>query len=229
MPSKVARLSAVHTEIFYCTQCSLHEGRTRTVPGAGDPDAEIMFIGEAPGKNEDEQGLPFVGRSGKYLDELLKGIGLSREQVFIANVVKCRPPENRDPQPNEIETCNPYIRQQIEIIDPLVIATLGRFSMNMFFPNAKISRIHGIPEYGTRRAYFPFFHPAAALRDPSKRDDMVSDFARLLEVVAEMRQRRANPDPVIDEEPQTSPEEESPEAETEEAPDEDAPKQMGLF
>lgn len=228
MPSKVARLSAVHTEIFYCTQCPLHEGRTRTVPGAGDPDAEIMFIGEAPGKNEDEQGLPFVGRSGKYLDELLQGIGLSRDQVFIANVVKCRPPNNRDPQSEEIETCNPYLRQQIEIIDPLVIATLGRYSMNMFFPNAKISRIHGQPEYGTRRAYFPFYHPAAALRDPSKREDMVNDFARLMEVVEEMRIRRANPDPV-DEPPGEEEEAEREASPEEEAADEDSPKQMGLF
>lgn len=231
MPSKVARLSAVHTEVFYCTQCPLHEGRTRTVPGAGDPDAEIMFIGEAPGKNEDQQGLPFVGRSGQYLDELLHGIGLSRQQVFIANVVKCRPPNNRDPQADELEACNPYIRQQIEIIDPLVIATLGRYSMNMFFPNARISRIHGRPEFGERRAYFPFYHPAAALRDPAKREDMVNDFAKLMQVVEEMRQHRANPDPVEEElpEPDELPDSEAEDIPEEETVDEDSPKQMGLF
>lgn len=191
MTSKVGRLSVIHTEIYQCTRCALHEERTRTVPGDGDPEAEIMFIGEAPGAQEDQQGLPFVGRSGQYLDQLLAGIGLSREDVFIANVVKCRPPNNRDPFIGEIEACNPYIQQQIEIIDPLVIATLGRFSMNMFFPNAKISKIHGQPKFGTRRAYYPFFHPAAALRNPSLKQDMEADFEQLLLVVEEVRSLRA--------------------------------------
>lgn len=190
MVSKVAQLSAIHTEIYNCTKCPLHAGRTYTVPGAGFDDAEIMFIGEAPGKNEDEQGLPFVGRSGQYLDELLDGIGLHRDAVFIANVIKCRPPDNNDPTSDQIETCNPYLRQQIEVIDPLVIATLGRFSMGMFFPNDKISRIHGEPKYGTRRAYLPLFHPAYVLRNGSKRPEMAADFDKLLLVLEEVKRRR---------------------------------------
>lgn len=191
MPSQVAILSQIATEIYGCTLCPLHQGRTRVVPGYGDPNADIMFIGEAPGKNEDEQGLPFVGRSGKYLDELLAGIGLSREQVFIANVVKCRPPDNRDPSPHEIDSCNPYLQRQIEAIDPLVIATLGRYSMSMFFPDAKISQIHGQPKYDQRRAYYPLFHPAYVLRNGNERPAMARDFAGLLDTVAEVKQRRA--------------------------------------
>jgi uracil-DNA glycosylase len=190
MVTKVGQLSAVHSEVYGCTLCGLCTGRTRTVPGAGNPDAEILFIGEAPGEHEDLQGLPFVGKSGQYLDELLAKNGLSRDAVFIANVVKCRPPNNRDPLPAEIEACNAYLTRQIEIIDPLVIATLGRYSMGMFFPNARISAIHGQPKYGTLRAYYPLYHPAAVLRDGNLRPVMESDFARLLDVVAEVKRRR---------------------------------------
>lgn len=220
MVTKVGQLSAIHTEVYTCTLCGLHSGRTRTVPGAGNPDAEIMFIGEAPGYYEDQQGLPFVGKSGQYLDELLKGIGLARDDVFIANVVKCRPPENRDPFADEMEACNPYIRRQIDIIDPLVIATLGRYSMGMFFPNARISTIHGQAKYGTVRAYYPFYHPAAVLRDSNLRPVMESDFARLLDVIAEVKRRRTNDetgDTASDD--VLSPTENDPES----------PKQMGLF
>lgn len=223
MVSKVAQLSAIHTEIFNCTKCPLHENRTRTVPGAGFDDADIMFIGEAPGAREDEQGLPFVGRSGKYLDELLAGIGIKREDVFIANVVKCRPPDNRDPQPDEIESCNPYLRQQIEVIDPLVIVTVGRFSMNMFFPNAKISAIHGQPKYGLRRAYFPVFHPAYVLRNSSKRPQMEADFKTLLSVMEEVKKRRATAEEI--------PADDAPPLEDEISlpSDEDGPAQLNLF
>lgn len=191
--SKVAQLSLIHTDIYHCTQCALHEKRTRTVPGAGNPQADLMFIGEAPGFHEDQQGLPFVGVSGQYLDELLKGIGLEREQVFIANVVKCRPPDNRDPLVDEIERCNPYLRQQIEVIQPLVIATLGRFSMGLFFPNERISAIHGQVKYGTNRAYFPLYHPAAVLRDNSGglRALMEADFRRLKQVLEDVRKQQA--------------------------------------
>jgi uracil-DNA glycosylase len=221
MVTKVGQLSAIHSEIYACTRCGLHSGRTRTVPGAGNPDAEIMFIGEAPGETEDRQGLPFVGKSGQYLDELLARIGLSREAVFIANVVKCRPPNNRDPQLDEIEACNPYLRQQIAIIDPLVIVTLGRYSMNMFFPNARISAIHGQPQYGTTRAYYPLYHPAAVLRDSSLRPVMETDFARLLDVIAEVQRRRVAGEMVDDD---TAPIRKTP-------PDaeQDKPRQMGLF
>lgn len=219
MPSQVAILSQIATEVYSCTLCPLHEGRTRVVPGYGDPNADILFIGEAPGKNEDEQGLPFVGRSGKYLDELLAGIGLSREHVFIANVVKCRPPDNRDPFPNEIEACNPYLQRQIETIDPLVIATLGRYSMGMFFKNAKISKIHGDPKFDDKRAYYPLYHPAYVLRNGSERPAMERDFAGLLKTVEAVKKRRAEgiqPDSV-EAIPQVLP------------VDEDDPSQMSLF
>jgi uracil-DNA glycosylase len=220
MVTKVGQLSAVHTEIYTCTLCGLHSGRTRTVPGAGNPNAEILFIGEAPGYYEDQQGLPFVGKSGQYLDELLKQIGLARDDVFIANVVKCRPPDNRDPLTDEMAACNPYIRRQIDIIDPLVIATLGRYSMGMFFPNARISTIHGQAKYGTVRAYYPFFHPAAVLRDSNLRPVMEADFARLLTVVEEVKRRR-NDGNMED----TTSDDANPPTES----DPESPKQMDLF
>lgn len=219
MLSRVARLSAIHTEIFHCTKCPLHATRSRTVPGAGDPDAEILFIGEAPGANEDEQGLPFVGRSGQYLDELLKKIHMSREEVFIANVVKCRPPDNRDPAPTEIEACNPYITEQIAVLDPLIIVTLGRFGMGMFFPNEKISQIHGRPKYGERRAYYPLYHPAFALRNPAAKTELEADFLRLPDLLAEMRRKRDAGELVKQKE----------EVAPVEVPKEAAPKQKGLF
>jgi uracil-DNA glycosylase len=190
MLSRVAQLSAIHTEIFHCTKCPLHAGRTRTVPGAGDPDAEILFIGEAPGEQEDLQGLPFVGRSGQLLDELLGKIRMSRDEVFIANVLKCRPPDNRNPAPNEVDACNPYITEQIAVLDPLVIVTLGKFGMGMFFPNTSISQIHGQPKYGERRVYYPLYHPAYALRNPSAKIELEADFLRLPDLLVEMRRKR---------------------------------------
>lgn len=233
MASKVAQLSAIHTEIFFCEKCPLHQGRTRTVPGAGNPNAEILFIGEAPGENEDLQGLPFVGRSGNYLDELLASIHLSRDDVFIANVVKCRPPDNRDPNPHEIEACNPYLTEQIRVIDPLVIATLGRFSMAMFFPNERISHIHGQIKWGVQRAYLPLYHPAAVLRNANLRPEMQADFDQIPALLEMVKARRAAgwdtaetsvaetqveevlpPPPPIDDEPTDKP---------------DQPRQMGLF
>lgn len=188
---RTSRLDAVAQEIHNCTACRLHERATKAVPGYGDVNAEILFIGEAPGAEEDRQGLPFVGRSGQYLDYLLNLIGMKREQVFITNVVKHRPPENRDPSPDEIVACKPYLDRQFEIIDPLVVATLGRFSMARYFPDGKISQIHGKPRYADNRAYYPLFHPAAALRNPNLRRDMEADIRRLLEVVEEVKRRRA--------------------------------------
>ncbi|MBZ0293810.1 MAG: uracil-DNA glycosylase [Anaerolineae bacterium] len=188
---RAAALAEIAEEIKQCTKCALYKGTTNAVPGAGNIHAEIMFIGEGPGFHEDKQGLPFVGRSGDYLNYLLKLIGLDREQVFITNVVKHRPPENRDPLPDEIIACKPYLDKQIELIDPLVIATLGRFSMARYFPNGKISQIHGQPLYDDNRAYYPFFHPAAALRNPGLRSDMEADFKRLLEVIEKVREMRA--------------------------------------
>lgn len=204
-----AQLAEIARQIADCTKCPLHSGRTRTVPGYGDPQAEILFIGEAPGFHEDQQGLPFVGRSGQYLDYLLDKIGLKRQQVFIANIIKCRPPDNRDPLPQEMTSCRPWLDEQIALIDPLVIATLGRFSMGLFFPNASISRIHGQARYdgGPVRAYYPFFHPAAALRNPALRHDMETDMARLLEVLQKVKEQRAGaaPQPPQQDEPPEAP------------------------
>lgn len=188
---RAAKLAEIAEKVKACQLCRLHEKALNPVPGYGDPAAEIMFIGEGPGEQEDKQGLPFVGRSGQYLDYLLKLIGLERKQVFIANVVKHRPPGNRDPQPDEIEACKAYLDHQIEIIDPLVIVTLGRFSMARYFPNAKISAIHGKPKFDERRAYYPLYHPAAALRNPQLRWDMEEDIRRLHELLDQMRSRRA--------------------------------------
>lgn len=216
-----AQLAAVAAEVKACTRCPLHSGRIQTVPGYGDVNAEIMFIGEAPGENEDKQGLPFVGRSGDYLDYLLKKVGMEREQVFIANVVKCRPPSNRDPLPNEITSCKPYLDRQIAIINPLVIATLGRYSMGLFFSDAKISAIHGKARFDDDIAYYPMYHPAAALRNPGLRRDMEADMARLLQVVGQVRELRAK-GPAADAE--NAPASDLPDDEPPEAP-----KQLPLF
>jgi uracil-DNA glycosylase family 4 len=198
-----AALEAVAKEIRDCTQCPLYEGRTHAVPGSGRPDAEIMFIGEAPGYHEDQQGLPFVGASGKYLDQLLAQIGLSRQEVFITNVIKCRPPGNRDPLIPEIEVCTKqYINRQIDIIRPKLIATLGRFSMALFFPpDVRITKVHGQPKRAGGRIYYPLFHPAAVLRNPDLRLPMEADFKRMPDLLkgigqptdAEENQREEEP------------------------------------
>ncbi|MCC6616570.1 MAG: uracil-DNA glycosylase [Anaerolineae bacterium] len=188
---RAAALAEIAAQVRPCTKCELHLSRTRAVPGAGNPNSEIMFIGEGPGYHEDQQGLPFVGRSGDYLVSLLKLIGLTRDQVFITNVVKCRPPGNRDPLPDEILTCKPYLDSQVDIIDPLVIVTLGRFSMARYFPGAKITQIHGKPKYENGRAYYPMFHPAAALRAQALMPQMEADIKRLQEVIAKVKDMRA--------------------------------------
>ncbi len=189
---RAAALAEIANQVRSCKLCRLHEQATNGVPGAGNDHAEIMFIGEGPGFHEDKQGLPFVGRSGEYLDYLLNLIGLKRDQVFIANVVKHRPPENRDPLPDEMLACKPYLDRQIEIIDPLVIATLGRFSMARYFPNGKITQIHGKAKFENDRAYYPFFHPAAVLRNPELRRDMEADFKRMMEVLAQVKEQRGS-------------------------------------
>lgn len=188
---RAALLTSIGEEIRGCTACRLYQGTTNAVPGAGNPQAEIMFIGEGPGFYEDKQGLPFVGRSGDLLNKMLKLIGLQRDQVFITNVVKHRPPENRDPMPDEILACKGYLDRQIEIIDPMVIVTLGRFSMARYFPNGKITQIHGQPKYEGRYAYYPLFHPAAVLRSDSMLPGFEADFKRLLEVIAKVKEIRA--------------------------------------
>ncbi len=169
------------------------------VPGEGPADAELMFIGEGPGFHENEQGRPFVGAAGKFLEELLESIGLTREQVFITNIVKCRPPGNRDPQPAEIEACSEYLERQTGSLNPKAIVTLGRFSMARFFPNARISAIHGKPQRIGNRVVVPMYHPAAALHRPSLRATIQADFARLPELIGrEARPIRAEDPPTVE-------------------------------
>lgn len=172
-------LRAVASEVRACEACKLHLSRKNAVPGEGPATSELMFIGEGPGFHENEQGRPFVGAAGKYLDELLAKIGLSREQVFIGNVVKCRPPGNRDPLPEEIQACAGYLERQVDAIQPRVIVTLGRFSMARYFPNTRISDIHGQARMVNGRMVVAMYHPAAALHQPSLRREIEADFARL--------------------------------------------------
>ncbi|MBN2258526.1 MAG: uracil-DNA glycosylase [Anaerolineaceae bacterium] len=172
-------LEEVAREVAKCEKCGLHFSRKLAVPGDGPADAQIMFIGEGPGFYENEQGKPFVGPAGHFLDELLAQAGLKREKVFIGNVVKCRPPGNRDPQPDELAACKPYLERQITAIDPIVIVTLGRFSMSHFIANGKISAIHGQPVWVGDRLIVPMYHPAAALHQPALRGSIMTDFAGL--------------------------------------------------
>ena len=191
-----AALEAIATEIRACTACRLHEGRTRDVPGEGDPDTEVVFVGEGPGLNEDREGRPFIGRAGQLLGKLLEGIGWRRQDVFITNVVKCRPPDNRDPQPDEIAACAPYLRRQLGVLDPAVVVTLGRFSMQTFIPGARISSTHGTahpvdPATGAKSALvFAMYHQAAALRSPSVERQSVDDMARVPGVLLRSRELR---------------------------------------
>jgi DNA polymerase len=182
----LSALIELHEEISACEKCILSQGRTNAVPGEGPDNADIMFIGEGPGFHEDRQGRPFVGAAGNYLTELLEGIGLRREDVYIANVVKCRPPRNRDPKPEEIEACRPYLDKQIELVQPKLIVTLGRFSMQRYFPGASISRIHGQPKRVGNVIYYPMFHPAAALHQPRWRTLVDEDFAKIPELLAKL-------------------------------------------
>jgi len=179
----VSDLDKLAAEVADCTKCLLHRGRTHAVPGEGPADADIMFVGEAPGFHEDQQGRPFVGAAGQFLEELLEGIGLTREQVYITNVIKCRPPGNRDPLPREVSACEPYLNRQIALIQPTVVVTLGRFSMARAFPNARISHIHGNPCKIGGIVYYPMYHPAAALHRPSLRSTVEEDVRRIPEVV----------------------------------------------
>lgn len=191
----MAELETLAAEVAECTRCLLHRGRTRAVPGEGPGDAGIMFIGEAPGFHEDQQGRPFVGAAGNFLEELLESIGLKREDVFITNVIKCRPPGNRDPLPEEIEACKPYLDRQIELLQPKLVVTLGRFSMARAFPKARISRIHGQPRKVGGVIYYPMYHPAAALHQPSLRRTVVEDMQRIPELIAQAAQIAESPLP----------------------------------
>jgi DNA polymerase len=184
------QLIELYREVSGCTRCPLHAGRTRVVFGNGNANSELMFIGEAPGAEEDRQGIPFVGRAGQLLDQLLGGIGLSREDVFVANILKSRPPGNRDPQPEEIEACWPFLESQIQLIEPRVIATLGNFATKKITGNQTgITRVRGTPQVhaiaGRTVFVFPLLHPAAALRTPSLVETLREDFAKLPGLIAE--------------------------------------------
>ena len=162
-----------------CTDCELSQGRTHAVPGEGSSQAEVMFIGEAPGYNEDQLGRPFVGPAGQFLDDLLRSIGLKREDVFIANMVKCRPPQNRDPLPAEMSACAKFLDRQIELINPKLIVTLGRFSLSRFFPGETMTRARGKVREKEGRMIYPIMHPAAALYRQENRSTIVSDFKEI--------------------------------------------------
>ena len=173
-------------QILSCTLCPLSEERTNAVPGEGSRSADVMFIGEGPGFHEDRNGRPFVGPAGQFLDQLLSGIGLRRDDVYITNMVKCRPPNNRDPLPAELAACRPYMDLQLDLIKPKVIATLGRFSFSKFFPNEAISRARGKPRKWASYTVFPMYHPAAALHNPGLRPVIEGDFKRLPALIAEI-------------------------------------------
>jgi uracil-DNA glycosylase len=189
-------LEEIAAEVRVCTKCRLHQTRTKAVPGEGDSETEVIFVGEGPGFNEDRQGRPFIGRAGDLLVKLLASIGWRREDVFITNVVKCRPPDNRDPQPDEIAACAPYLRRQLEVLDPAVVVTLGRFSMGTFMPGARISQVHGTvrpvdPATGANSALvFAMYHPAAALRTPAIESDSYADIAAVPAALLDSRRRR---------------------------------------
>ncbi len=207
-------LAKLAQEVSVCTNCALHTSRKKSVPGDGPANAEIMFIGEGPGFHENEQGHPFVGASGKFLDQLLAQADLTRAEVFIANVVKCRPPSNRDPLPEELAACDEYLEAQIQTIDPSIIVTLGRFSMGKFISDVKISAVHGQMRKVGDRFVIPMFHPAAALHQPQLKPSILGDFAKLPEQLNEARAALGKP--IIEKKIM------------QEVPD-DKPKQLSLF
>lgn len=187
-------LDEIRAEVMACHKCPLAEGRTNVVFGVGDPHARVLIVGEAPGKNEDLQGEPFVGAAGQYLNELLSYAGLARDEVFIANVLKCRPPGNRDPRPEEIQTCTPYLREQTRSIDPEYIVTLGNFATKFILKtDMGITRLHGQLQNAGRFKVFPIFHPAAALYDSKKREALENDFVTLGELLKQPDTRKTNP------------------------------------
>jgi uracil-DNA glycosylase len=190
-------LAAIAEEVRACTRCRLAERRTHAVPGEGSPDTEVVFVGEGPGFNEDQQGRPFVGAAGSLLDELIGAVGWRRSDVFITNVVKCRPPDNRDPEPDEMAACAPFLRRQLEVLDPALVVTLGRFSLGTFMPRARIGQVHGTvhpvdPATGARSARaFAMYHPAAALRQGVLKETMRDDMSRVPAALIASRQERA--------------------------------------
>jgi len=211
-------LNQIAAEVRSCQQCQLHLARKNAVPGEGLSNSEIMFIGEGPGFYENEQGRPFVGAAGKFLDELLQRAHLQRDKVFITNVVKCRPPGNRDPLPEELAACNQYLDRQIAAINPIVIVTLGRFSMAKFLGNVRISDVHGQSRWVDGRLVVAMFHPAAALHQPSLKGAVLEDFGRLPGYLSQARTNRDKMQAM-----QIASQKE------EKTPDEEAPTQLSLF
>jgi DNA polymerase len=207
-PERRAALDAIALEVRACTACRLHRGRTNAVPGEGDPMTEVVFVGEGPGVNEDRLGRPFVGRAGDLLVRLLASIGWRRDDVFITNIVKCRPPDNRDPEPDEVAACAPFLRRQLEALDPALVVALGRHSMARFMPGTTISRAHGTsapvdPALGAASAQvFALYHPAAALRAAAVEAASFEDVARIPASLVEARRLReratATPAPPAD-------------------------------
>jgi DNA polymerase len=203
-----AALDEIADEVRACTRCRLHEGRTMAVPGEGHPSTEVLFVGEGPGLNEDRQGRPFVGAAGQFLEELLGSVGWRREDVFITNVVKCRPPQNRDPEPDEVAACDSFLRRQLAVLEPALVVTLGRHSMARFLPGSRIGQVHGTvrpapADSGAGDAVvFAMYHPAAALHQGSLRQTLLDDMAGIPAALVDARRRRAAialdvaPDPV---------------------------------
>lgn len=206
-------LAQIASEVSVCTSCTLHKTRKKSVPGEGPANSEIMFIGEGPGQNENEQGRPFVGAAGQFLEQLLAQANLKRTDVWIGNVIKCRPPNNRDPMPEELAACNIYLERQIEAINPSIIVTLGRFSMGKFMPGAKISAVHGQMRKVGNRFVIAMFHPAAALHQPQLKTTILADFAKLPQLLDVARKELAKSVPAA--------------AKVEEPKEE--PKQLSLF
>lgn len=208
----MSALSDLHNEICTCVKCPvLVKNRTLVVPGVGAEDAKIIFVGEAPGFNEDKQGEPFVGAAGNFLNELLALIGLKREQIFITNVIKCRPPDNREPLPTEIQNCRPWLESQLALIKPKVIVTLGRFAMESFLPGKSISKVHGQSFKVGNLTFFAMYHPAAALYQASQKEVIKNDFLKLPGILAELKNEAAAP--VVDAAP----------------PKKEEPRQMSMF
>ncbi len=192
----MSALSELAEEIRRCQKCEIAKSRTKAVPGEGAENADIMFIGEAPGWHEDQQGRPFVGPAGQFLEKLLSSIGLKREQVFIANVIKTRPPGNREPLPLEIQNCRGWLERQIEIIHPKMIVTLGRYSMAGFFPDKTISKVHGTAQKRDGIIYYFMYHPAAALHQQSLRQAIEADMLKIPSLLAEAKEvKEAKPQP----------------------------------
>ena len=184
----MSKLAELYKEIANCNRCGLARTRFKVVPGEGAEDAEIVFIGEAPGWHENQQGRPFVGPAGKLLDELLASIGLERSRVYIANVIKCRPPDNRDPLPTEIEACAPFLERQLQVIRPRLIVTLGRYSMSKYFPGESISKVHGTFRRVGSTLCYAMYHPAAALHQPALRQALEADMRKIPRILAEASQ-----------------------------------------